>query len=209
MILISLFRGFNQTPRNPPPPKSPIPHSLATCLCTPTKMARPVTSTLKAVLVHSSQVFIPLQFYIFSQCAKLYKGLIYHSELCFLQAIDLGFDATAALGNLRSKRSALSLYNCDSWLVAISPSPSIFSFPFLFPPLCLSYYPFLSPIVLLSPLPFSSCSPLPPPLLFPLFLLISFRYSMIVDNGVVTGLNVEPDNVGLTCTLSNSLLNQL
>jgi len=56
----------------------------------------------------------------------------------FTKAIDLGFDATAALGNLRSK-----------------------------------------------------------------------RYSMIVNDGVVTGLNVEPDNVGLTCTLSNSLLNQL
>ena len=56
----------------------------------------------------------------------------------FTKAIDLGFDATAVLGNLRSK-----------------------------------------------------------------------RYSMIVEDGVVTALNMEPDNVGLGCSLSNNLLSQL
>lgn len=43
-----------------------------------------------------------------------------------------------------------------------------------------------------------SCSPPPAP-----------RYSMIVENSVVKSLQVEPDGVGLTCSLSNSLLEQL
>ena len=42
--------------------------------------------------------------------------------------------------------------------------------------------------------------PPPPPVL---------RYSMIVENSVVKSLNVEPDGVGLTCSLSNPLLEQL
>jgi len=33
----------------------------------------------------------------------------------------------------------------------------------------------------------------------------SKRWSMIVDNGKITQLNVEPDNTGLTCSLSNGL----
>lgn len=37
----------------------------------------------------------------------------------------------------------------------------------------------------------------------------SKRYSMIVDDGVVTKLNVEPDGTGLTCSLSTELLKQL
>ena len=37
----------------------------------------------------------------------------------------------------------------------------------------------------------------------------SKRYSMIVDDGVVTALNVEPDGFGLSCSLSPSILRQL
>lgn len=37
----------------------------------------------------------------------------------------------------------------------------------------------------------------------------SKRYAMIVDNGVVTHLQVEPDGFGLTCSLSPSLLEHL
>jgi 2-Cys peroxiredoxin 5 len=37
----------------------------------------------------------------------------------------------------------------------------------------------------------------------------SKRYSMIIDDGVVTALNVEPDGFGLTCSLSKPLLEQL
>ena len=32
---------------------------------------------------------------------------------------------------------------------------------------------------------------------------------MVIDDGIVTRLNVEPDGTGLTCSLSNELLNQL
>ena len=35
------------------------------------------------------------------------------------------------------------------------------------------------------------------------------RFSMLVENGEVKALNVEPDGTGLTCSLSNSLLSQL
>ncbi|PIK61521.1 peroxiredoxin-5 [Apostichopus japonicus] len=37
----------------------------------------------------------------------------------------------------------------------------------------------------------------------------SKRYSMVVEDGVVTKLNVEPDGTGLTCSLSTELLKQL
>jgi 2-Cys peroxiredoxin 5 len=37
----------------------------------------------------------------------------------------------------------------------------------------------------------------------------SKRYSMIIDDGVVTALNVEPDGFGLTCSLSKPLLEQI
>ena len=32
---------------------------------------------------------------------------------------------------------------------------------------------------------------------------------MVIEDGLVTRLNVEPDGTGLTCSLSNELLNQL
>ncbi len=37
----------------------------------------------------------------------------------------------------------------------------------------------------------------------------SKRYSMIVKDGVVTALNVEPDSFGLSCSLAPSILDQL
>jgi len=37
----------------------------------------------------------------------------------------------------------------------------------------------------------------------------SKRYSMVVENGKVTRLNIEPDGFGLTCSLSKPLLEQL
>lgn len=33
----------------------------------------------------------------------------------------------------------------------------------------------------------------------------SKRYSMVVENGVIKQLNVEPDNTGLSCSLANKL----
>lgn len=39
----------------------------------------------------------------------------------------------------------------------------------------------------------------------PLGGLRSKRYSMVIDNGVVTQLNVEPDNTGLSCSLADKL----
>ena len=35
------------------------------------------------------------------------------------------------------------------------------------------------------------------------------RFSMVVEDGVVKTLNVEPDGTGLTCSLSNNILSQL
>jgi 2-Cys peroxiredoxin 5 len=35
------------------------------------------------------------------------------------------------------------------------------------------------------------------------------RFSMLVEDSVVVAMNVEPDGTGLTCTLSNALLDQL
>ena len=35
------------------------------------------------------------------------------------------------------------------------------------------------------------------------------RYSMVIEDGVVTRLNIEPDGTGLTCSLSNELVDQL
>lgn len=37
----------------------------------------------------------------------------------------------------------------------------------------------------------------------------SKRFSMIIDDGKVTALNVEPDGFGLSCSLSNEILDQL
>jgi 2-Cys peroxiredoxin 5 len=37
----------------------------------------------------------------------------------------------------------------------------------------------------------------------------SKRYSMIIRDGVVTALNVEPDGFGLSCSLAPSILEQL
>ena len=37
----------------------------------------------------------------------------------------------------------------------------------------------------------------------------SKRYSMIIEDGVVKALNVEPDGFGLTCSLSGGVLGQL
>lgn len=39
----------------------------------------------------------------------------------------------------------------------------------------------------------------------PLGGLRSKRYSMVIDDGVVTELNVEPDNTGLSCSLADHL----
>ena len=37
----------------------------------------------------------------------------------------------------------------------------------------------------------------------------SKRYSMLIEDGVVKQLQVEPDGTGLTCSLSNGLLSLL
>jgi len=37
----------------------------------------------------------------------------------------------------------------------------------------------------------------------------SVRYSMVIEDGVVKTLNVEPDGTGLTCSLAPNLLKQL
>ena len=37
----------------------------------------------------------------------------------------------------------------------------------------------------------------------------SKRYSMVVEDGVVTALNLEPDGKGLTCSLSDKILKQI
>ena len=38
---------------------------------------------------------------------------------------------------------------------------------------------------------------------------VPYRYSMVIEDGVVTRLNVEPDGTGLTCSLSDELLGQV
>lgn len=35
------------------------------------------------------------------------------------------------------------------------------------------------------------------------------RFSMLVEDGVVKTLNVEPDGTGLTCSLANNIMSQL
>lgn len=35
------------------------------------------------------------------------------------------------------------------------------------------------------------------------------RFSMVIDDGVVKSLNVEPDGTGLTCSLAPNILSQL
>uniref|UniRef100_A0A8C2MTY7 Peroxiredoxin-5 n=1 Tax=Cricetulus griseus TaxID=10029 RepID=A0A8C2MTY7_CRIGR len=35
------------------------------------------------------------------------------------------------------------------------------------------------------------------------------RFSMVIDNGVVKALNVEPDGTGLTCSLAPNIISQL
>lgn len=37
----------------------------------------------------------------------------------------------------------------------------------------------------------------------------SKRYSMVIDNGVVQKINVEPDGTGLTCSLASNILSEL
>lgn len=39
----------------------------------------------------------------------------------------------------------------------------------------------------------------------PLGGLRSKRYSMIIDNGIIKSLNVEPDGTGLTCSLADRI----
>ncbi|XP_025771145.1 peroxiredoxin-5, mitochondrial [Puma concolor] len=35
------------------------------------------------------------------------------------------------------------------------------------------------------------------------------RFSMVVEDGVVKSLNVEPDGTGLTCSLASNIISQL
>lgn len=37
----------------------------------------------------------------------------------------------------------------------------------------------------------------------------SKRFSMIIEDGAVTAINVEPDGFGLSCSLSNAIIDQL
>ena len=37
----------------------------------------------------------------------------------------------------------------------------------------------------------------------------SGRFSMVIEDGIVKTLNVEPDGTGLTCSLAPSILSQL
>ena len=37
----------------------------------------------------------------------------------------------------------------------------------------------------------------------------SGRFSMVVEDGVVKSLNVEPDGTGLTCSLASNIISQL
>lgn len=40
-------------------------------------------------------------------------------------------------------------------------------------------------------------------------LALSHRFSMVIEDGVVKALNVEPDGTGLTCSLAPNILSQL
>lgn len=40
-------------------------------------------------------------------------------------------------------------------------------------------------------------------------LMLCFRYSMLVEDGVVKKINVEPDGTGLTCSLAPNILADL
>ena len=48
---------------------------------------------------------------------------------------------------------------------------------------------------------------------FPLLIVVStllfLRFAMVVDNGKVVELNVEPDGTGMTCSLSDNILQKL
>ena len=37
----------------------------------------------------------------------------------------------------------------------------------------------------------------------------SVRYSMVIDDGVVKALNVEPDGTGLSCSLAENIVDQI
>lgn len=39
--------------------------------------------------------------------------------------------------------------------------------------------------------------------------LLSGRFSMVIEDGIVKSLNVEPDGTGLTCSLAPNVLSQL
>uniref|UniRef100_A0A4W5QY62 Peroxiredoxin-5 n=1 Tax=Hucho hucho TaxID=62062 RepID=A0A4W5QY62_9TELE len=39
--------------------------------------------------------------------------------------------------------------------------------------------------------------------------LMSLRYAMLVEDGVVKNINVEPDGTGLTCSLASNMLSEL
>ncbi|XP_013778714.1 peroxiredoxin-5, mitochondrial-like [Limulus polyphemus] len=43
----------------------------------------------------------------------------------------------------------------------------------------------------------------------PLGNIRSKRYSMVIENGIVKHLNVEPDGTGLTCSLADGIISQL
>ena len=39
--------------------------------------------------------------------------------------------------------------------------------------------------------------------------LLSGRFSMVIEDGIVKSLNVEPDGTGLTCSLASNIISQL
>lgn len=42
-----------------------------------------------------------------------------------------------------------------------------------------------------------------------MYFMSCFRYSMLVEDGVVKKINVEPDGTGLTCSLASNILSEL